>query len=116
MTSKSVRLAVVVDDFDVVAVGVEYVRGVVAVVVAGPLTRFAVAAVSGRSRVRVEPAYVVVFAREGDVMFCVGSPAITRKEPSDAPTENVRSVVRRCSPAGKPQSPTSASSSEIRRR
>jgi hypothetical protein len=58
---------VVVDDFDVVAVGVEHERGVVAVVVAGALTRLTVAAVSGSGRVGVEPAYVVVFARERDV-------------------------------------------------
>ena len=57
-----VRLAIVVDDFDVVAVGVEHKRGVVAVVIAGALTRLAVAAVSGRGRVGVEAAYVVVFA------------------------------------------------------
>ena len=68
---------VVVDDFDVVAVGVEHVRGVVAVVVAGALARLAVAAVSGRGRVGVEAADVVVVAREGEWMFCVGSPAIT---------------------------------------
>ena len=66
-------LAVVVDDFDVVAVGVEHERGVVAVVVAGALTRLTVAAVSGSGRVRVEPAYVVVFARER--CFCpIGQP------------------------------------------
>jgi len=41
---------VVVDDFDVVAVGVEHVGGVVAVVVAGALAWLAVAAVSGRGR------------------------------------------------------------------
>jgi hypothetical protein len=38
-------------------------------------------------------------------MFCVGSPAITRNEPSDAPTENVaRSAVWRriVRPAGAP--------------
>src|SRR4029077_9034097 len=62
-----VRLAVVVDDFDVVAVGVEYVGGVVAVVVAGALTRLAVAAVSGSGRVGVEAADVVVVAGERDV-------------------------------------------------
>ena len=57
----------VVDDFDVVAVGIEHVRGVVAVVVAGALTWLAVAAVSGRGGVGMETACVVVFAREGDV-------------------------------------------------
>jgi hypothetical protein len=41
-----------VDDFDVVAVGVEHECGVVALVVARALTRLAVAAVSGRGRVR----------------------------------------------------------------
>ena len=60
-------LAVVIHNLDVVAIGVEDVRGVVAIVVAGPLTRLAVASVSGRDRVCVEPAYVVVPAREGDM-------------------------------------------------
>jgi hypothetical protein len=58
---------VVVDDFDVVAVGVEHVRGVIASVVLRPLARVAVAAVSGRDRVRVEPTYFVLVAGEGDV-------------------------------------------------
>jgi hypothetical protein len=49
---------VVSDDFDVVAVGVERARGVVA----GALTRLAVASVSPCGRVRVEAAYIVVFA------------------------------------------------------
>jgi hypothetical protein len=57
---------VVVDDLDVVAVAVEHERRVVARVVTGALTELAVAAVSGRGRVGVEPAYVVV-AGEGDV-------------------------------------------------
>jgi hypothetical protein len=48
---------VVVDDFDVVAVGINHVRGVVAVVVARALTWLAVSAVSGRSGVGMEPAY-----------------------------------------------------------
>src|ERR1700694_492698 len=61
------RLAVVVDDFDVVAVRVEYVGGVVAVVVAGTLTRLAVAAVSGSGRIGVEATHVVVVAGERDV-------------------------------------------------
>jgi hypothetical protein len=45
----------VLDDFDVVAVGVEHERGVVAGVIARALTGLAVAAVSGSSRVGVEP-------------------------------------------------------------
>ena len=60
-------LAVVVDDFDVVAVGVEHVGGVIAGVIVRALSGFAVAAISGRGRAGVEAAYVVVFAREGDV-------------------------------------------------
>jgi len=63
----STRLAVVVDYFDVVAVRVKHVGGVVAVVVAGALTRLAVAAVSRRGRVRVEATNVVVVTRERDV-------------------------------------------------
>src|SRR5690348_13761358 len=59
------RLSVVVDDFDVVAVGVEDICGVVAGVIAGALTGLAVAAVSGRGCVGVESAYVC--ARERDV-------------------------------------------------
>jgi hypothetical protein len=58
---------VVVDDFDVVAVGVEHVGGVIARVIARTLTGLAVALVSGRGRVGVEAAYVVVFTREGEV-------------------------------------------------
>ena len=58
---------VVVDDFDVVAVWVEDVRGVVAIVVGGALARLAVAAVSGGCCVGVEPAYVVVIAGECEV-------------------------------------------------
>src|SRR5689334_8089398 len=61
------RLSVVVDDFDVVAVGVEDIGGVVAGVIAGALTGLAVAAVSGRGCVGVESAYVVVCAGERDV-------------------------------------------------
>src|ERR1700730_8449195 len=61
------RLAVVVDDFDVVAVRVEHVRGVVAGVIARAFARLAVAAVSRRGCIRVEAADVVVFARKGDV-------------------------------------------------
>jgi hypothetical protein len=60
---------VVVDDFDVVAVGVEHVGGVVARVIVGALARRAVAAVAGRGRVGVEPSYA-------------------SSEPSDAPTVN----------------------------
>jgi hypothetical protein len=60
-------LVVVVDDLDVVAVGVECVRGVVAHVVLRALTRLAVAAVAGRDRIGVEPAYFLVIAREGHV-------------------------------------------------
>jgi hypothetical protein len=58
---------VVVDDFDVVAVGVEHIGGVIAGVIARPLAGFAVALVSIRRRVGVEAADVVVYAREGDV-------------------------------------------------
>jgi hypothetical protein len=61
------RGPVVVDDFDVVTVGVKHIRGVVAGVVAGALPRLAVAAVSGCGRVRMEAAYFIVAAREGDV-------------------------------------------------
>src|SRR4029077_12596980 len=50
-----------------VAVGVEHVGGVVAGVIAGALSRLAVAAISSCGRVRVEAAHVVVFAREGNV-------------------------------------------------
>ncbi len=71
-------LVVVVDDFDVVAVGIEHERGVVAGVIAGALARLAVASVSGPSRVGVKPAHVVVIAREGDVDVPVGSSAIER--------------------------------------
>jgi len=60
-------VVVVVDDFDVVAVGVEHVRGVVAGVIARALTRLAVASVAGTSRVGVKPAHVVIVAREADV-------------------------------------------------
>ena len=56
--------------------------------VAGALTWLAVAAVSGRGGVGMETAYVVVFAGEGDVDVLRGSPAITMKQPCDAPTEN----------------------------
>jgi hypothetical protein len=45
-------------------VGVEDVCGVVALVIARALAWLAVAVVSGRSRVSMEPAYVVVLARE----------------------------------------------------
>ena len=56
--------------------------------VAPALARLAVVAVSRRTRVSVEPAYVLlVFAREGEVDVLVGSPAITMREPSEAPTE-----------------------------
>jgi hypothetical protein len=55
-------LAVVIHNLDVVAIRVEDVRGVVAIVVAGPLTRLAVASVSGCGRARVEPAHIIVFA------------------------------------------------------
>src|SRR2546421_11143808 len=61
------RLAVVVDDFDVVAVGVEHIGGVIAGVIARALTGLAIAAISGRGCVGVESVYVVVFARERDV-------------------------------------------------
>ena len=57
----------VVDDFDVVAVGVEDIGGVIAGVIARALTGLAVAAISGRGRVGVESAYIVVCARECDV-------------------------------------------------
>jgi hypothetical protein len=58
---------VVVDDFDVVAVGVEHIGGVITDVIARALTGLAVAAISRRGRVGVESAYVVVCARERDV-------------------------------------------------
>jgi hypothetical protein len=72
---RSRKSAVVVDDFDVVAVGIQHVGGVVAVVVSGALARLAVAAVPGRGRVGVEAAYVVVLAREGRC----GCPASARR-------------------------------------
>src|SRR5437899_1781635 len=55
-------LAVVVDDFDVVAVGVEHVGGVIAGVIARALTGLAVAAISRRGRLGVEAAYDGGFA------------------------------------------------------
>src|ERR1700684_158065 len=61
------RLAVVVDDLDVVPVGIEHERGVVPVVVVGPLAGLAVALIAGRNRVGVTPAHRVVVAGEGDV-------------------------------------------------
>jgi hypothetical protein len=94
----------VIDDFDVVAVWIEHEGGVVARVVAGALARLAVAAVSAvasawkRRTSSSSPA-------KATWTFWVGSPATTRKEPSDAPTENtVRSVVWRriVSPAAAP--------------
>jgi hypothetical protein len=62
--------------------------GVVADVVASALTRLAVAAVSGRSSVRMEAAYVVVVAREGDVDVLRRLSRDHGEKPSDAPTEN----------------------------
>jgi hypothetical protein len=50
----------VVDDLDVVAVGVEHERGVVAVVILGSLAGLTVAPISGGRRVSVEPARRVV--------------------------------------------------------
>jgi len=58
---------VVVDDFDVVAIGVEHMGGVVAGVIARALTGLAVTSIPGRCCVGVESAYVVVCARERDV-------------------------------------------------
>jgi hypothetical protein len=54
VASRGIWGTMVVDNFDVVGVGVEHVRGVVARVVAGALTGLAVAPVSGRDRITVE--------------------------------------------------------------
>src|SRR3954449_5865534 len=65
--SKALR-PVVVDDLDVVAVGVEHERGVVAGVVLGPLAGRAVVAVAGAGGGLVEGVDgVVVVRREGNV-------------------------------------------------
>ena len=56
-----------VDDLDVVAVGIEHERGVVALVVVGPLTGLAIAPMSRGDRVGVKPPDRVVVAGEGDV-------------------------------------------------
>src|SRR3954469_7348701 len=57
----------VVDDLDVVAVGVADVRGVVAGVVAPALAGLAVAAVSGTRRLGVEAAHILLAAGKGHV-------------------------------------------------
>jgi hypothetical protein len=81
-----VRLAVVVDDFDVVAVRVEHVGGVIAVVVAGALTRLAVAAYPAAVASAWKRRTSLSSPENAMWMFCVGSPAITERTPSDVPT------------------------------
>src|SRR3982075_1794410 len=86
----------VVDQLDVVGVGIQDECGVVAGVVAGPLSRLAVAAVSGCGGLIVEPPDRVVVAGKGDVRVladwaghdgqeAAGAPAAERRGPGSLP-------------------------------
>src|SRR5207302_716748 len=105
------RLAVVVDDFDVVAVGVEHIGGVVAGVIARALTGLAVAAISGRGRGGVESAYVVVCARERGVLDSAPRPLSVAVDGLEAVAGG---VFEKCGVVVVGENPTRAGGSVIR--